>query len=136
MFNKLKWKIKKWKIKMNYIEACHREQPERCANPDNHSPEQYFIGTLEEIREVLDKRDINYNERSIYEIVNHLIDKWPGGLTSYNMWYVMHSAQDNGMLDKQFNPIKESSFVNEEDARREQIVKLGGVKALSVYLED
>jgi hypothetical protein len=48
----------------------------------------------------------------------------------------MYTAQGHGMLDKQFNPISNARFINEEQARRQHIVRTGGVAALNIYLKD
>ena len=127
----------KGKVRRKYIRALHREQPVRCAMPErNPSPYQQFIWALEGVEDVLKSRDVNYTEKQVYQIIDHLIDKWLGGLTSYNMWYVMYNARDNGILDKQFNPVANAPFVHEENARRQHIVRTGGVAALNIYLKD
>jgi len=136
MFKKIKIALYKSGVKSKYIEALYKEQPVRCAISTNPPPIHSFICAMKGTEEVLDARDVPHDELFTYKVLDHLINKWPGGLTSYNLWYVMHSAQDHGMLDKQFNPIEGSRFVNEEQARRKEIVKLGGAKALSIYLED
>jgi len=125
----------KGKVRRKYIRVLHREQPVRCAIPTNPSPYQQFVWAIEGIKETLDQRSIDYNERFVYRILDHLLDKWPGGITRYNMHYVMHTAVGYGMLDKHFNPIKGSCFVNEERARIQHIVRTGGVGALNSYLE-
>jgi len=126
----------KGKVRRKYIRALYEEQPVRCAISTNPSPYQQFAWALDGAEEVLNTRNIPYNERQVYQIIEHLINKWPRGLTSYNMWYVMHTAQESGILGKQFTLIKEACFVDEEQAKRQHIVRTGGVGALSIYLEE
>lgn len=123
-------------VKKKYFRALQREQPVRCAISSNPSPQRQFEWGVEGVEEVLDRNKIPHDERKVYQILEHLINKWPGGLTSYNTQYVMYNAKDHGMLDKQFNPVANAPFVHEENARRQHIVRTGGVAALNIYLKD
>lgn len=119
-------------LQFKYLEAVSKEYPmwfDSRINPT--PPQERFHFKMTEMEEAL--RDADADPNTAAEVVSHLLDVWPRGFLSYNAWYTIHQARTLGLLDKNFRPNKEVSFINEELRQMEELKRLGGQEAVDAY---
>lgn len=98
-------------------------------NPDG--PGAILTARLAGVRDALADHDADPELDLV--VYRHLLRKWPGGAVDYDGRYLVHRAQDMGLLGPGLTPVRGSAFVDEEQRLAREIIEAGGPGAYAAY---